>query len=224
MPRSPFKPPRALNSRDVRVRKKETPFRGYFRVERYHLQHKLFEGGWSRPMTREVFQRGHAAGVLLYDPDRDLLVLVEQFRIGALMALPLRHFRKPPSPWLMEVVAGIIEPGESPRRVVLREAVEEAGCKILDLVHACDYLATPGGSSESVVLFCGRVKAPRHGSIHGLTEEHENIRVHVVPAARALGWLDTGRACNSMLIIALQWFALNRKALRRRWARKPAKA
>ena len=210
--------PHALNIQGVRVRKKETSFRGYFRVERYHLQHRLFEGGWSGPMTREVFERGHAVGVLLYDPDRDLLVLIEQFRVGAYAALPLRHFRRRPSPWLMEVVAGIVEAGESPKRVALREAMQETGCQVLDLVHVCDYLATPGGSSESVVLFCGRVEAPRHGSIHGLSAEHENIRVHVVPAARALGWLDTGRACNSMLIIALQWFALHRKTLRKRWA------
>ncbi len=214
-------PSPALDAKDVRVRKKETPFRGYFRVERYHLRHRLFEGGWSDTMTREVFERGHAVGVILYDPDRDLLILIEQFRAGAYAALPLRHFRRRPSPWLMEVVAGIVEPGESPRRVAVREAMEETGCKVLDLVHACDYLATPGGSSESVVLFCGRVKAPPHGSIHGISAEHEDIRVHVVPTARALSWLDTGLACNSMLIIALQWFALHRRALRARWA-KPA--
>ncbi len=76
-------PRRALSAGDVRVRKKETPFRGYFRVERYHLRHRLFEGGWSDAMTREVFERGHAVGVLLYDPDRDVLVLIEQFLAGA---------------------------------------------------------------------------------------------------------------------------------------------
>ncbi|MBM3566506.1 MAG: NUDIX domain-containing protein, partial [Alphaproteobacteria bacterium] len=138
-------------------------------------------------------------------------------RMGAHAAQPLRHFRRRVSPWLMEAVAGIIEPGENPETVVRREAMEEAGCEVLDLVHACDYLVTPGGSSESMVLYCGRVKAPRHGAIHGIGEEHENIRVHVVPAARAVGWLDSGRAANSMLIIALQWFALHRKALRARW-------
>ncbi len=224
LPKSRAPRRRALSAGDVRISKKETSFRGYFRVERYHLKHRLFEGGWSEAMTREVFERGHAVGVLLYDPDRDVLVLIEQFRIGAYAALPLRHFRHRPSPWLMEVVAGIVEPGESPKKVAAREAIEEAGCAILDLVHVCDYLATPGGSSESIVLFCGRVKTPRHGSIHGIGAEHENIRVHVVPAARALSWLDTGRACNSMLIIALQWFALNRKALRARWSARRGRA
>lgn len=174
-------------------------------------------------MTREVFERGHAVGVLLYDPDRDVVVMIEQFRIGAFAVQPSLQFRRRVSPWLMEIVAGIVEKGESPEDVARRESIEEAGCEILDLVHICDYLVSPGGSTESVILFCGRVRAPRHGAIHGIDEEHEDIRVHVVPAHRALKWLDTGLACNSMIIIALQWFRLNRERLRNRWRTRGAK-
>jgi ADP-ribose pyrophosphatase len=218
---------RGLTSKDVRVFAKVSPFKGYFRIDRYRLSHRLFEGGWSAQMTREVFERGHAVGVLLYDPDRDVVVLIEQFRIGAYAMQPSRglaraerttpRFRRRVSPWLMEVVAGIVEKGESPEDVARRESREEAGCEVLDLVHICDYMVTPGGSSETVILFCGRVRAPRHGSIHGIDVEHENIRVHVVPSARALEWLDSGLACNSMIVIALQWFRLNRDRLRKRW-------
>jgi ADP-ribose pyrophosphatase len=214
---------RSLTVRDVRIAKKDSPFKGYFRVDRYRLRHRLFEGGWSTPMTREVFERGHAVGVLLYDPDRDVVVLVEQFRIGAYAVQPALRFRRRVSPWLMEVVAGIVEKGEKPEDVARREAVEEAGCEILDLVHVRDYLVSPGGSTESVILYCGRVRAPRHGSIHGIDAEHEDIRVHVVSSARALAWLDSGLACNSMIVIALQWFHANRERLRARW-KKPARA
>ena len=210
---------RTLTVKDVRVFKKNSPFKGYFRIDRYRLNHRLFEGGWSAPMTREVFERGHAVGVLLYDPDRDAVIVVEQFRIGAYAAQPLPRFRRRVSPWLMEVVAGIVEKGESPKDVARRESLEEAGCEILDLVHICDYMVTPGGSTETVILFCGRVRAPRHGSIHGIDAEHEDIRVHVVSSARALEWLDSGRACNSMIVIALQWFRMNRNRLRKRWRR-----
>lgn len=210
---------RTLVAKDVRVFTKSSPFKGYFRIDRYRLSHRLFEGGWSAPMTREVFERGHAVGVLLYDPGRDVVVLIEQFRIGAYAVQPSIRFRRRVSPWLMEVVAGIVEKGESPEDVARRESREEAGCEILDLVHICDYMVTPGGSTETVILFCGRVRAPRHGSLHGIGSEHEDIRVHVVPSARALEWLDTGRACNSMIVIALQWFRLNRGRLRKRWRR-----
>ena len=168
-------------------------------------------------MTREVFERGHAVGVLLYDPDRDVVVLIEQFRIGAFASRPKLRFRRKISPWLMEIVAGIIEYGEKPETVARRESIEETGCKILDLVHMCDYLVSPGGSTESMMLYCGRVRAPRHGSVHGITEEHEDIRVHVVTARKAFKWLDSGFVCNSMIIIALQWFRVNRDRLRNLW-------
>jgi ADP-ribose pyrophosphatase len=213
-----------MTTKDVRVLKKTHAFRGYFGVNRYYLSHRLFQGGWSPPIKREVFERGHAVGVLLYDPSRDVVVLIEQFRIGAFAALPALRFRRRPSPWLMEIVAGIVEKGERPETVARREALEEAGCEILDLVHVRDYLVTPGGSTESVIVYCGRVRAPRHGSIHGIATEHEDIRVHVVPSARALQWLDTGVACNSMIIIALQWFRENRAKLRRRWTPKRRRA
>ena len=211
-------PHRTLMARDARVLDKNSPFKGYFRIDRYRLTHRLFAGGWCAPITREVFERGHAVGVLLYDPYRDVLVLIEQFRIGAYATRPSRRFRYP-SPWLIEVVAGIVETDESPENVARRESLEETGCEILDLVHICDYLATPGGSTETVCLYCGRVRAPRHGSLHGIAAENEDIRVHVVPSTRAIRWLDSGRACNSMIIIALQWFCLNRGRLRKRWRR-----
>ena len=112
---------------------------------------------------------------------------------------------------------GIIGEGEAPEAVARREAQEEAGCEILDLVPVCHYLASPGGSSETVRLFCGRVDSRGLGGIHGLPEEHEDIRVEAVPFAEARARLEAGRIGNAPTIIALQWLILNREPLRRRW-------
>jgi ADP-ribose pyrophosphatase len=206
-----------MNSKDVNVIAKTTPFKGYFRIDRYRLTHRLFEGGWSGEMTREVFERGHAVTAVLFDADRDCLVMVEQFRIGAYAALAAGVLPADASPWLIENIAGIIEDGEDPAEVARREAREEADCEIQELFPACHYLASPGASSESVQVFCARVDAGQAGGIHGLTEEHENIRVRVVPVAEALQWLDEGRFNNAMTMIGLQWFRLHHVALRARW-------
>ncbi len=198
----------------VEIAKREELFLGYFRVDRYHLRHRLFAGGMSAPFMREIFERGHAAAVLPYDPLRDEVVLIEQFRPGALAA----GFH----PWLIEPVAGIIEPGETPEDVARREAVEESGCKISDLVPMHHYLTSPGGTSESCALFCGRVDAANAGGLHGLDGEHEDIRVMAVPFAEARTWLDEGKLNNALTIIAVQWLALNRVTLRAQWAASPA--
>ncbi len=195
---------------DVEIIAKTTPFQGYFRIDRYSLRHRRFDGGWSRPVTREVFERGHAAAVLPYDPARDTVALIEQFRIGALAAgLP---------PWQIETVAGIIEPGEAAEEVVRREAVEEAGCTLGELVPITRYLVSPGGTSETCALFCGRVDSAGLGGLHGVGSEDEDIRVSVMPADEAIAMIADGRVANAVTIIALQWLSLNRDGLRRRWA------
>ncbi len=206
---------------DVEIIDKTTPFEGYFRIDRYRLRHRLFEGGWSGELTREIFERGHAVTVLLYDPDLDKLVFIEQFRPGALAAGFSPWFGAESSPWLVECIAGIIDEDESPEEVARREAVEEAGCEIQEIVPVCHYLVSPGGTSESVFVFCGRVDASNAGGIHGLTEEHENIRVLAVPAAEALRWLDEGKINNAMTLIAVQWFRMNHETLRARWRTPP---
>jgi ADP-ribose pyrophosphatase len=194
---------------DFQLIEKSTLFQGYFRVDLYRFRHRLFAGGWSGEVRREVFERGHAVVVLPYDPERDAVVMIEQFRIGAAAAgMPM---------WQLEVIAGIIDEGETPEAVARREAQEEARCEILDLIPVYHYLASPGGTSETVRLFCGRVDSRGLGGIHGLAEEHEDIRVEVVPFAEARARLESGRIGNAPTIIALQWLILNRELLRRRW-------
>ena len=208
-----------MDADDVEVRLKETPFRGYFHIDKYHLRHRLHDGGMSPEFTREVFERGHAAAALLYDPDLDLLVMVEQFRIGAYAALQSPWFTAKESPWLLEIIAGIIEDGEQPEDVVRREAVEEAGCTIQEIEPICHYLVTPGGSTESIFAFCGRVDASDAGGIHGLDEEAEDIRVFTVTPEEAFAMLADGRVRNSMTMLPLYWFKENRERLRKLWAR-----
>lgn len=195
---------------DVEIIEKTTSFQGYFRVDRYILRHRRHDGGWTAPMSREIFERGHAVGLLLYDPERDQVGLIEQFRPGAHAAG--WH------PWLIEVVAGIIEENETPEQVAIREAKEEAGVEVSDLVPICTYLVTPGGSTETMRLFCARVDARQLSGIHGLEHEGEDIRVFAVAADEAIAWVNNGRVANSMTVIALQWLALNRTRLRAAWA------
>jgi ADP-ribose pyrophosphatase len=202
MSSSPFDP-----HRDVVVSARETVFQGYFRVDRYRLRHRLFAGGWSREFQRELFERGHAAAVLPYDPTCDRVLLIEQFRIG-----PYAHGG---SPWQVEIVAGILHEGESPAELARREAWEEAGCVLsAELLPIAAYYMSPGAVSEHMTLFCALADLRDAGGIHGLDHEDEDIRVHVPLFDEAMAWLAAGRIQNSPAIIALQWLAMNRSRLR----------
>ena len=156
-----------LKRDDVELLKRETLHQGFFRLEALELRHRLFEGGWSEPMRREVHNRFDAVGVLLYDPERDSLVLME-----------------------------------------------EAGCKVAQLTKLHTYYPSPGACSEQVTLFCGLVDTQGLGGIHGLDEEHEDIRVHVMPFANAWELLEKGRLDNAMCLIGLHWLNSQRASLR----------
>lgn len=206
---------------DVEILDERTVYQGYFRVDRYRLRHRLFAGGWSQPFFREVFERGHAVAVILYDAAADALVLIEQFRVGALAASRAPEATQAFNPWLVEVVAGIIDDGETADAVARREALEEAGCRVRDIFEVCRFVLTPGVSSETITLYCALVDAPAAGGVHGLDHEHEDIRVVVVPAAEAFSWLDAGRITNATALIALQWFRLHHAEVRARWCARP---
>lgn len=196
----------------VEILEKKNCYNGFFRMERYTLRHRLFSGEMSRVLERELFERGDAAAVLPYDPQRDEVVLLEQFRIGALEAAG--------GPWLLEIVAGMIEPGETAEAVVRRESVEEAGCQVTELAFICDYLVSPGGTSERISLYCGRVDSEGVGGLHGLAEESEDILVRTVAFDEAWRWLQRGEINSASAIIALQWLKMQRRALREKWLAK----
>ncbi len=180
-------------------------YEGFFKMSRLHLRHTLFSGGWSKDLIRELFHRGSCVAVLLYDPVMDAVVLIEQFRVGAL------NFKA--VPWLLEIVAGAVEQGESPQQVAHREALEEAGCQITHLLKISEFFTTPGAFGEKITLFCGIVDASRAGGVHGLEEEDEDIRVEVVSYDQAWGMLENGSIDSAIPIIALQWLAMNRERL-----------
>jgi len=193
----------------VEIVEREACFRGFYALDRVHLRHELFLGGMGPVISRELFVRHDAVCVLPYDPVRDCVVLIEQFRVGAL--------DKSPHPWLLELVAGLIDKDEQPEEVARREAQEEAGLSLGELWPVSAYYPSPGGSDERVHLFVGRCDSRGAGGVHGLVEEGEDIRVLVLGFDEALAALDTGRIDNAASIIALQWLALNRARVRQAW-------
>lgn len=201
-----------FTSEDVQL-SRETVYRGFMQLQKIQLRHRLFEGGWSDTFERELLVRHPAVMVLLYDPQQDAVVMIEQFRVGALQD----GATEKPGPWLLETVAGIVEPGESLEQVARRETLEEAGCEVGELEQITQVLTSPGGSNETITLFCGRVDARGLGGVHGLVEENENICVRVINYETALQALAAGIVRDATSTIALQWLQLNRHELRQRW-------
>jgi ADP-ribose pyrophosphatase len=197
---------------DYEIIQRDVPYQGIFRIARYQLRFRLFNGGWSPVVVREVMERKSAAGVLMYDPLLEQVVLIEQFRPGAIA--------DPQSPWLIEVVAGVLEPNEAAKDLAIREANEEAGCDILDLCPICEYFVSPGGANEFFQLFCGRIDASKAGGLHGLKEENEDIRAFAVPLEEAFGLLQEGKIKTSPAIISIQWLQLNHSWLKQLWQTK----
>ncbi len=187
----------------------ETKADGFLPLKRYRLQHSLFAGGMSRELIRERVESYRAASLLPYDPIRDEVVLIEQFRIGAI--------EDSAGAWILEVVGGIIEGEQTPEQVARREAVEEADCEVSDLVSICEFMVSPGTSTERINLFCGRVDSTTADGIHGIDAEGEDIRVVVLSADEAIKGIESGRINSTATIIALQWLAMNRDDLRGRW-------
>lgn len=199
-----------FSTKDVQILRKETLYQGFFKMVKYAFKHRLFEGGWSDLVEREIFERGHAVAVLPYDPILDEFVMIEQIRIGA---VPTSS-----SPWLLEVVAGIIDEEETPEDVCCREAKEEAGLDIQKLYKALSYLASPGGTTERLHIYIGLVDASDAQGVHGLEHESEDILVHRVPTSVAFEWINQGKIDNAATLIALQWFAMNKQHVLEKWS------
>lgn len=199
----------AFEQKDLEIIDKSTVFQGFFRIERWQLRHRCFEGGWSEVMTREIFERGQAVVVLPYNPHTDEVVLVEQFRVGAVDSGR--------SPWLLEAIAGMIEPGQSAELTAQREASEEAGIELTEFWPMLHYFSSPGGTTERIQLFLGRLTSGVTPGIFGLAAEHEDIKVHLLSRVQAMQLLAAGEIDNAATVIALQWLALNLEQVRVRW-------
>lgn len=199
-----------MNHPDIEILDKQTPYKGFLTIDVYRLRHRKFDGTWTDVLPpREVCDRGEAVGVLLYDPDRDVVVMIEQFRVGSAAA-------GGPA-WMTEIVAGMVGDGETPEEVARRESLEEAGCEIREIEQICDYYVSPGAFTERVTVFCGRVDSRNLAATGGLEEEHEDIRIMGLPADEAIRMMDENRLRNSVAIIAIGWLARHRESLRKRW-------
>ncbi|CZZ06148.1 MULTISPECIES: ADP-ribose diphosphatase [Enterobacter cloacae complex] len=205
----PEKLPVTFAKNDVEIIARETLYSGFFSMNLYRFRHRLFNGEMSGEIRREIFERGHAAVLLPFDPVRDEVVLVEQIRIAA--------YDVSESPWLLEMVAGMIEEGETVEDVARREALEEAGLVVGRTKPVLSYLASPGGTSERLSIMVGEVDATTAEGIHGLADENEDIRVHVVSREQAYQWVEEGKIDNAASVIALQWLQLHYQTLRNEW-------
>jgi ADP-ribose pyrophosphatase len=198
----------SFSTEDIEVLGKETLFSGFFKMIKYRFKHKKFSGDWSGVIEREMFVRTRAAAMLPYDPVTDRVVLIEQIRVGA-----LEH----PQPWQLEIVAGIIDKDESPENVVRREAVEEAGLDVNRVERMTAYYPSSGGCNEMIDVFIGEVDSSKAGGVHGLDEEDEDIKVHIMSREEAYALVKNGTIENGASIIALQWLELNKDELKDRW-------
>ena len=198
---------RMFTKKDVSVKSINAKYTGFFKLNEYKLSHKLFSGGYSEIITREVFERGDAVVVIVYDKALDVVLLVEQFRPGAL--------RSSDEPWLLEFIAGMFSENEDPIDVAIREANEEAGIMLTpsNLSPVMKYLSSPGGMSECIHLYVASIDSSVIDvrKTYGLAEENEDILLHLVPRTKALALLNEGKITNAATIIGLQWLAMNYK-------------
>jgi len=190
-------------SREWKIESHNVVYKGYYTIEKFLFRHALFEGGQSELVEREQFVRGNVVGVIAHDPKLDRIALVEQFRIGAR--------NRNDNPWLLEVIAGMIEPSEKPQDVAVREAYEEAGITLKNVREVMRYLASPGSSSEEVHVYYAEADLSEASGVYGLESEGEDILLHVVSSDDAIAMLDSGKVCNALSIIALQWFRHHRQ-------------
>ena|SRR3990167_6687211 len=202
----------SFTQNDYQIVNREVLYQGFFRLVRNHIRHVKFDNTWTVEFTREILERPSAVGVIPYDPVLDQVILIEQFRSGAMA--------NPESPWLIEVIAGIYQHNDIPAEVIRHEAQEEAGMELLDLYPLYEYFVSPGGSNEHFILYCGRVDASSAGGIFGLADEHEDIRAFPLPLDEAIELMREGKIKTAPAIIALQWLQLNREWLRQLWQTK----
>ncbi|OCL22755.1 ADP-ribose diphosphatase [Gilliamella sp. wkB72] len=204
-----FKPV-LFNKKDVFNLTKRILYKGFFSLLEYRFQYRKFDGSVSEVVSREILERGHAVVLLAYDDKRDEVVLIEQIRIAAI--------ETEDSPWMLELIAGMMDhENESIEEVAKREALEEAGIVVGQCKPIISYLASPGGLTEKLHVLVGQVDASTAKGVHGLAEENEDIKVHVVSREQAYKWVEEGVINNAASIIALQWLQLNHSTLRNEW-------
>lgn len=195
----------------VEVLARRQPYAGFFSVEELDLRHRLNDGGWSGEMTRAVWNSGDATVVLPWDPARDRVLLIDQFRPGPL-------FRGDPQSWLLETIAGRIDAGETPEQAARREALEEAGLPLGDLIAGPAHYPSPGTFCEFLYLFVGIADLPDGiGGVGGIESEQEDIRSHVVLRSELMQMVRAGQIVNGPLLVMALWLDAEAGRLRDRY-------
>lgn len=198
----------STGSEVITLHAQDATHEGFFLMRSYSLDHPKFDGTTSPALAREAFVATDAAIVLPYDPVRDRVLLVEQFRMGPLA-------RGDAKPWMLEPVAGRVDAGESPETCARRECLEEAGLELRELVKISSHYCSPGCSSEYFHVFLGLCDLPDERPSHGgLETEHEDIALHVISYDAAQALLESGEADNGPLVLALLWLSKTREQLR----------
>jgi len=181
---------------------------GFFAMEVLSLRHRRFDGAISETIRREVFVSCDAVTVLPYDPVRDRVLLIEQFRVG-----PLR--RGDPLPWQLEAIAGRIDPGETPEASARREAAEEAGLTLGRLIKVAEYYPSPGAMTEYIYSFVAICDLPDGvAGVFGKPEEGEDIQGHLLAFDALMAAVAGGEVANATLLLTALWLARERGALR----------
>ena len=200
---------------DLIVESTDTVWKGRTQLDVVRFRKRRFDGVMSDIRTWEVWLRGHAVGVLPYDPASDRLVMIEQFRYPAMLSGV--------DPVMLEIPGGFMDAGETEEQTAAREMQEEMHLATDRLHRVGQFVLSAGGSDESVTIFAGRIAAPEAdkdgiAGYAGLASESEDIRIRVLPAALAIENALAGRYTNSITAMALLWFASRRDWLREQWA------
>ncbi len=196
-----------FNIQDVEVIAEESLYQGFFKLNQLSLRHRLYSGGWSAPLSRELFDKAldQAVAAVVYDPVHDLIGLTEQFRVGMM--------GRSDSPWSLEGVAGLLDSGETPESQLRRELVEEAGITECQLVPITQFYPTPGSCNEFVYLFCALCDLRSADGIYGVADEGEDIRFSTFEAEDVFRVMYNSRLGNAFTLIGLQWLQANRDRL-----------
>ena len=193
---------------DVVVVAERLPYARFFAVEEYDVSWRRFDGAMSEVVTRAAFVSGDAVTVLPYDPVRDLVLVVEQFRAGPLA-------RGDGQAWQIEAIAGRIDPGETPEDAARREAVEEAGLRLDLLLEVARYYTSTGAVSEYIYGYVALVDLPDGSAgVFGVEDEAEDIRGHLISFDRLMELVASGEIENAPLILTALWLQRERGRLR----------
>jgi len=197
----------------VEILSSRVAYEDFVRVTTFKIRTQRFDGSWTDPYTRNVMatgESGNAVVVLAYDPERDVVVLVEQFRMPALM-------RDRKSAWPLETAAGLIAHGEDPLETAKREVMEETGCTPRRMEKVGEMFSGPGAFAEVLYCYIAAVTAGNSGTTHGLAHEEENIRLHVLTVEDAVKLADSGAIEDIKTVFMLNWLARHHDSLRHRW-------